>query len=217
MKAVAEPSYRQRVGYQAGLLGGFATLAATLLVAGNMITKEPIAEQQRRELLNSLEKVIPTEIHDNDLLADPITVLWQGVGEVIVYRAKYEGLVTAVAYRVTGKGYAGPIHCIMGIDASGRVLGVRVLAHTETPGLGDKIEVQRDPWILSFNGLSWGNPPPDQWAVKKDGGGFDQFTGATITARAVVDAVAEGLAYFEAEKSVLLASYAAVQSQLVVE
>jgi len=78
-------------------------------------------------------------------------------------------------------GYAGPIALILGLDIQGKILGVRVLAHTETPGLGDRIEIQRDDWILSFNGRSLGNPPAERWAVKKDGGDFDQFSGATIT------------------------------------
>ncbi|MBF0256499.1 MAG: RnfABCDGE type electron transport complex subunit G, partial [Gammaproteobacteria bacterium] len=86
----------------------------------------------------------------------------------------------------------------------GRVLGVRVLAHAETPGLGDKIEVARDDWILDFNGLSLGNPPIERWQVKKDGGQFDAFSGATITPRAVVAAIREGLSFFQRHQTALV-------------
>ena len=210
MKAVADPSYRKRIGYQAGLLGGFSTLAATLLVAGNMITKAPIEEQQRQDLMASLATVVPDETHDNNLLDDSMEMKWEGVGNVTIYRALRDGVVTGVAYRITGYGYAGAINCIMGLDATGKVMGVRVLSHAETPGLGDKIEVERDDWILSFNGLSMGAPPESEWAVKKDGGRFDQFTGATITPRGVVAAVKGGVKFFEQHKAELLASRAAI-------
>ncbi len=211
MSDVSEPSYRQRIGYQAGLLGGFATLAATLLVAGNLVTQGPIAENQRRDLIRSLERVIPAEIHDNQLLDAPLTVTGPAGQEMTVYRAIQGETVTGLAYKVAGNGYAGPIHIIMGVKRTGEVLGVRVLAHAETPGLGDKIEVERDDWILSFDGLRLGEPPESEWAVKKDGGRFDQFTGATITPRAVVNAVKDGLEFFEANKGQLLASEGGVE------
>ena len=108
------------------------------------------------------------------------------------------GKIIGVAFQVTaGTGYAGPIEMIMGIDMQGKLLGVRVVAHKETPGLGDKIEVAKSKWITLFDGLSIGNPEKDKWAVKKDGGNFDQFTGATITPRAVVKAIKHGLEMFE--------------------
>ena len=99
---------------------------------------------------------------------------------------------------------AGEIKLMMGIDAAGKLLGVRVLAHKETPGLGDKIEVKKGDWILRFTGLSLGNPPAARWKVKKDGGEFDQFAGATITPRGVVRAIHGGLKFFAAHKAELL-------------
>ena len=101
---------------------------------------------------------------------------------------------------------AGDIDVILGLAADGKVLGARVLAHKETPGLGDKIEVAKGDWILAFDGLSLGNPPPERWAVKKDGGDFDQFSGATITPRAVVRALKGGLEFFAANRAILTAS-----------
>ena len=92
------------------------------------------------------------------------------------------------------------------MNTRGEILGTRVLAHAETPGLGDKIEATRDDWILAFNGRSLDDPAPERWAVNKDGGSFDQFTGATITPRAVVKAVKEGLEFFQSNRDALLAS-----------
>ena len=106
--------------------------------------------------------------------------------DITVYRARKDGKVTGVAYEIYGTGYAGEIKLMLGVDAEGNMLGVRVLAHKETPGLGDKIEVKKGDWILRFTGMSLGNPPAEKWEVKKDGGQFDQFAGATITPRAVV-------------------------------
>jgi len=91
------------------------------------------------------------------------------------------------------------------VDINGKVLGTRVISHSETPGLGDKIEIQRNNWIESFIGLTLGNPPISKWKVKKDGGQFDQFTGATITPRAVVRAVKQGLEFFQQHRTELLA------------
>ncbi|MGB5732855.1 MAG: electron transport complex subunit RsxG [Thiohalocapsa sp.] len=206
MSTVAEPSYRKRVGYQAGLLGSFAMIAAACLVMGNIATRGAIEQRRAEDLLASLGQVIPAEIHDNDLLANSLVLEDGSSKQITVYRA-LEGLnVTGVAFQVMGQGYGGPIELIIGVNARGEILGSRVLAHAETPGLGDKIEVSRDDWMLDFDGLSLGNPAPERWAVKKDGGSFDQFTGATITPRAVVKAVRQGLEFFQANRDTLLAS-----------
>lgn len=205
MSTPKEPSYRKRTGYQAGLLGGFATMAAVLLVMSNMLTRDAIAERQREDLMASLAQVIPAEVHDNDLLADSLIVADRDRRRT-VYRAAHEGVITAVAYQVTGYGYAGAIDILMGVDDTGKLLGVRILAHAETPGLGDKIEPAKDDWIFGFNGLSLDNTAESAWAVKKDGGQFDQFSGATITPRAVVGAVKQGLDFFREHKGELLAN-----------
>ncbi len=202
---IAHPSYRDRVGYQAALLGGFALIAAALLVMGDLATRDAIEQRRAEELLASLSAVIPASLHDNDLLADSIT-LDTADGALTVYRALQGLEVAGVAFETVGKGYAGPIRVLIGIGADGRVLGARVLAHTETPGLGDKIEVARDDWILDFDGKSLGEPPPVRWAVQKDGGDFDQFSGATITPRAVVSAVKGGLELFDEHRDALTAS-----------
>ena len=122
----------------------------------------------------------------------------------VVYRALNKNQVTGVAYQVTGAGYAGTIEIIMGVDARGEMLGARVLSHAETPGLGDKIEPAKNDWILGFTGLSLVKPDESRWKVKKDGGDFDQFSGATITPRAVVGAIKEGLVFFRDHQDALL-------------
>ncbi|MBF0251853.1 MAG: RnfABCDGE type electron transport complex subunit G [Alphaproteobacteria bacterium] len=167
-------------------------VAAAALAMGYNATAEDIAKRKAEDLMASLVQVIPSSVHDNELLADRRHVV-----DRVVYRAKAGPIVTAAAYEVTVNGYAGPIRILMGVTAKGEILGVRVLSHSETPGLGDKIEVAKNDWVRSFERLSLVNTSTEQWAVKKDGGRFDQFSGATITPRAVVKAVKAGLDFFD--------------------
>ena len=204
MTAPVEPSYRKRIGYQGGLLGGFATLAAALLVIGNAATFDAIEQRKAEDLQSSLGQVIPDDLHDNNLLDDTLVLQHEGE-EVVFYRGMNGPKVTAVAYNVSQPGYSGEIFLIMAVNRNGQILGVRTISHTETPGLGDKIEVEKDDWVLGFDGLSFDKLPESQWAVKKDGGEFDQFTGATITPRAVVRAVKHGLKLFHQNTTSLLA------------
>ena len=199
-----EPAYRRRVGYQAGLLGGFATMAAVLLLLGDLVTRDTIQARQLEDLRRSLAEVLPAELHDNRPDQDSLRLTDQRGVERVVYRATRDFQVEGVALQVTGSGYAGAIELLMAIDRDGRILGVRVLSHAETPGLGDRIEVQRDDWILDFDGRSLLAPPEPQWKVRKDGGQFEQFTGATVTPRAVVSAVADGLRLFRDNRERLL-------------
>lgn len=205
MTTVAKPQYRKRVGYQAALLGGFATLAAALLIVGNDATHQAIADRQAEDLLASLAQVIPAALHDNDLRANAVLVDGDDGQPLTIYRAVKGQRFTAFAWRTIAQGYAGGIDLLLGVDASGQLLGVRVLAHAETPGLGDRIEAQKSDWILGFNGRSLDDTTEAQWHVKKDGGRFDQFSGATITPRAVVRAVHDGLVFFRAHRDQLAA------------
>lgn len=203
MTVVAEPTYRKRVGYQAILLGGFATLAAALLIIGNNSTHEAIADRQAEDLLESLSQVLPDSLHDNNLLDNAIIVDDPNGQPLTIYRAMKAQHITGFAWRVTGQGYAGDISLILGIHPDGELIGVRVLSHAETPGLGDRIEEKKDNWILGFNGHSLQNTTDTQWHVKKDGGQFDQFSGATITPRGVVKAVHDGLIFFNEHRDEL--------------
>jgi H+/Na+-translocating ferredoxin:NAD+ oxidoreductase subunit G len=205
MSTETGPAYKKRLGYQAGLLGGFALLCTALLIAGNITTHAVIVQRQEEDLRASLARVIPARMHTNNLLDGALTVTDTQGQPVLVYRGIKDGQVTALAFRITGQGYSGEIDLILGLDSDGRILGVRVLSHSETPGLGDRIEERKTSWILGFNGLSLENTPADQWRVKKDGGRFDQFSGATITPRAVVKAIHEGLAFFQRHRGELTA------------
>ncbi|MBF0469737.1 MAG: electron transport complex subunit RsxG [Gammaproteobacteria bacterium] len=197
--------FRDTIGYQALLLGSFSTLATALLVSGNALTREAIAERHREDLLTSLHEVVPAALFDNDLLDQPLKITRADGTQVTVYRGTDHNRVTALAYEAeTQSGYSGEIRIIMGVNASGEIIGVRVLSHAETPGLGDKIEVAKNDWILQFNGLSMGNPSRSGWRVKKDGGNFDAFSGATITPRAVLEAIEKGLDFFSEFKPQLI-------------
>ncbi|OGS92678.1 MAG: electron transporter RnfG [Gallionellales bacterium GWA2_59_43] len=193
---------RGKLSYQGILLGGVALLTSAALAFASRATEADIKAAEAADLKQSLSQVLPGE-YENDLLKDTVTLPGKE-GEVLVYRARRAGKVEAVVYRVTGHGYAGKIVCVMGVSSAGKVLGVRVLSHKETPGLGDKIEPAKADWIHSFEGKYLGDPPLEKWAVKKDGGIFDQFAGATITPRGVVNAVKGGLEFFDASKAQLL-------------
>jgi electron transport complex protein RnfG len=117
--------------------------------------------------------------------------------------------VAAIIPAITQDGYSGAISMIIGINFDGTVAGVRVVEHRETPGLGDKIDLKKSDWILGFNGKSLLNPQQSDWKVKKEGGDFDQFTGATITPRAVVNQILKSLQYFENDRERLLTISAA--------
>ena len=194
---------RSRLDYQAATLGLVALIASAALSLTNRQTHEPIASAEARDLQASLHQVLPEGFSDNELLKDTVMVK-TAQGDVTVYRARKGALVRGVIYPMTGRGYSGPISLVMGVDRDGHILGVRITKHTETPGLGDKIELDKSDWVRSFVGKYIGNPPPPRWAVKKDGGDFDQFTGATITPRSVVKTVHEGLAFFTAHRERLL-------------
>jgi len=189
--------------FHGAVLGLFCLGFGAVLAVTNRLTEADIAARATEDRQASLGQVIPDNIHDNDLLADVVSIPAEPGREVTVYRAMEKGTVTGVAYEVSGTGYAGKIRMMLGVGADGRVLGVRVLAHKETPGLGDKIEVKKSDWIQRFAGLALGNPPVEKWQVKKDGGQFDQFTGATITPRGVVAAIRDGLAFFSEHQTQL--------------
>ncbi len=186
------------------ILGIFCLGFGLLLAVTDSLTAKDIAARALEDRQNSLSQVIPDNIHDNNPVTDTVAMKDAQGNEITVYRATKEGKVTGLAYEIFGSGYGGKIKLMLGVDAQGKVLGVRVLAHKETPGLGDKIDVKKSDWILRFTGLSLDNPLPEKWKVKKDGGQFDQFAGATITPRGVVRAVREGLEFFAANKAQMM-------------
>jgi electron transport complex protein RnfG len=215
LKNWLEPSnlerLRPKLAFQTGILAVFALLASVLLGVTNWSTEDTIQQRLDEDLKKSLEEVVPAALHDNDMLQDTLTIPSAdfniGANETTVYLAKKSGKVAAVCFKfIAPDGYSGPINLIMGVDRDGNILGVRVLSHKETPGLGDKIEVTKSDWILSFVGRSLDALTPAQWAVKKDGGVFDQFAGATITPRKSVQAIHRGLQLFKAYQAQLIKS-----------
>jgi len=196
-------SYRTAPWFQGVLLGGFCLVASVTLALGYRFSAPAIDARQKEDMAASLEQVIPASYRNNDMVADAV-VLDGPEGKTTVYRARKDGTVTAVAYRVVGQGYGGAIVIVMGVDSAGEILGVRVVQHSETPGLGDRVDIRKSRWVDAFAGKSLTNTPDAQWAVKKDGGQFDQFSGATITPRGVVKAVKEGLAFFAAHRARML-------------
>lgn len=190
---------------QGVLLGLFALVTAVILSFSDDLTRDAIRLRVAEDLVNSLAQVIPADLHDNDPTADKRVLTDAEEGEVTAFIASKNNEVTAVAYDLTGYGYGGAIRVLMAITPDGTLLGVRVLTHTETPGLGDKIEVEKSDWIKGFAGRSLRDPTPEGWKVQRDGGVFDQFSGATITPRAVVGAIRRGLTLFERQQTSLLA------------
>lgn len=190
---------REKIGYQPLLLGVFSLLASGALAWASSSTQGAIAAAEAKDLRDSLGEVLPKGFADNDLLNDKLEIERNGA-PVTVYRARLDGKVKGAVFKVAERGYAADVQLLMAVDADGKTLGVRVVKHAETPGLGDKIEVAKSPWIKSFDGKSLADPGPEKWGVKKDGGVFDQFAGATITPRAVVKAVKGGLEFFAAHK-----------------
>jgi electron transport complex protein RnfG len=180
----------------------FAIAGTTFVAVTENLAREQIVENERRVLLRNLHALLPEHKLDNDIVTDtlriPASALLGNDEPSLVYRARYQGdPVAAIFNSIAPNGYSGKIHLLVGIYFDGSIAGVRALKHSETPGLGDAIEIRKSDWVLDFDGKSLGNPPPAQWLVKRDKGVYDQFTGATITPRAIVQAVKNTLLYYE--------------------
>lgn len=206
----AKPDIRKRVSYQGGIVGLIALVTSALLITGHYQTKDAIARSIDADTQATLSELLPKELYDNNLLQDKLHLTSNEISTLTkpldVYRARKNGEVTAVIYQVAEPGYSGAIISMLAIDREGKILNVRVIKHTETPGLGDKIEAARNRWIFTFSGRSLDDPGEDKWKVKKDGGIFDQFSGATITPRAVVLSIKKGLIFFNANRELLLSN-----------
>ena len=190
------------------LLMSFAVLGAALVGLTFIQTEDDIKHNEKITLLRKLNNIIPSETYDNDLLLDTIALkpssLLATTEESPAYRARKNKQNIAVVFSsIAPNGYNGSIYLLVGINANGTLAGVRVVKHRETPGLGDVVSVTHSNWILGFNNKSLSNPNEKGWKVKRDGGEFDQFTGATITPRAVVKAVHNALLYFDQNQDML--------------
>jgi electron transport complex protein RnfG len=198
------------IGKNSLLLGAFALVTTALLAFTADFTKERIAKAEREAQQKALFEIVPRTRHNNDLLSETIAVpesAWAGLGlksggEIHVARYTDETIAVIIP-AVAPDGYSGDIRMIVGINADGTIAGVRILDHHETPGLGDKIDLKKSQWMLGFDGKSLQAPSSSHWKVKKDGGDFDQFAGATITPRAVVNQVRRVLEFADAHRDEL--------------
>ncbi|MDO6695271.1 electron transport complex subunit RsxG [Aliiglaciecola sp. 3_MG-2023] len=189
-------------------LTAFALVTTAIIAVTYAVTEDQITEQQIQKRLAILNAIIPNSLYDNDIHHDCTKVinteLLGSKDPHTVYLARMNNAPSAVAIETTvPDGYSGKIELIVGINMQSEVTGVRVLDHKETPGLGDKIDIRITDWITSFTGKSVTTENHKDWQVKKDGGQFDQFTGATITPRAVVKAVKNAVLYFQQHQPAL--------------
>ncbi len=200
----------QAAGRNALRLGIFALATALALGLTYALTREDIAAAQREVEARTLIEVIEGIPHDNDVLEDSLPLPEDGrdilhVRDQLIHVVRQnDEAVAFILPSVAPDGYSGSIAMLVGIALDGSLTGVRVTVHGETPGLGDKVELRKSDWIRGFTGLSLRQPAAARWAVRKDGGDFDAFTGATITPRAVVGQISRTLAWFEANRERLV-------------
>ena len=192
------------------ILAALAAICTFLVAVTHSVTAPRIAANEQAFLERSLAPVLEGISYEGALSESTIIIEpphdLPGNGRVTIYRVYAGGGPVAALFVVTARdGFSGPIRLLVGVDADGTVTGVRVLEHRETPGLGDLIEADKSDWILQFSGRSLTDPPASAWAIKRDGGEFDQLTGASITPRSVIGAIKETLTYFEMNQEAVFA------------
>jgi electron transport complex protein RnfG len=191
-------------------LGIFAVFTAAAISLTYVVGSDAIAANKAAAKARALEAVMAPELYDQSLLSAPIKLnnadRLNLAKNSLGYAAIKAGITQALVLPIVAKdGYSGDISILVGINKQGLIQGVRIVDHRETPGLGDKVERKKSPWVDTFLGHSLANTNAEQWAVKKDGGVFDSFTGATITPRAVINAVHQSLLYHQQEQATLYA------------
>lgn len=204
--------FRLPIKKNSQILAIFAIICTAIVGLVNELTKDEIKAQEQLQLLNTLHSIIEPNRYDNDITRDCVSLSSPLLGNSTndkkiqtAYIARQNNQAIAIAMTSTAPdGYNGNIELIIAINMDDTVSGVRVLKHQETPGLGDKVELRKSNWINSFTGKKLLSENDNRWAVTKDNGIFDQFTGATITPRAVVKAVKKTLLYFKDNKHSLL-------------
>lgn len=212
MKRLTKASLRTALNLLFFTVIGTAVLAFTYL-----LTHERIAQTEDEALLKMINQVAPATRYDNNLLQDTLTIapspLLGTEEESIIYRGRLHGQPSILVLEaIAPDGYSGKIKLLLAIDSSGKLTGVRVVSHKETPGLGDYIEIAKNKWITLFDGASHERLQEQDWKVKKDGGQFDYMAGATVTPRAVVKAVHKALHYFEDNRATLFAEHPAAST-----
>lgn len=194
-----------------GILKNGMTLAAIAAICTAMValtyrlTADRIVANEQALLERSLEPVLSGLLFDSGVTESKIIIppphALPGSEAAIIYRVFAEGEPVAALFIVSARdGYAGAIKVLVGVDMRGIVTGVDILEHRETPGLGDRVESSKSDWVRQFAGRSLSDPEQSAWSIKRDGGDFDQLTGASVTPRAIVKAIYETLVYFSANQ-----------------
>ena len=184
----------------------FAVVCTATVGFVHLMTKDNIELQAQQQLIRQLNQTVDENRHDNEMFRDCIIAPTNNddLKIDVIYRARMNNSAIAAAIKTAAPdGYNGNIELLIAINSDGSVSGVRTLLHKETPGLGDKIELRKSDWITKFAGKKVHDENDNRWAVIKDGGMFDQFTGATITPRAVVKTVRKTVDYFKANQEVI--------------
>jgi electron transport complex protein RnfG len=191
-------------------LATIAALCTALVAFTYELTDERIAANRQAWLEQNLQPALSGLAYDGSIGDSRVTIrsphALPGSADALAYRIYARGEPVAVLFAVSARdGYAGPIRLLVGIDMDGRLTGIHVLEHRETPGLGDLVETSKSGWAQQFKGRSIGDPVAAGWAIRRDGGTFDQLTGASVTPRAIVKAVHETLEYFAENREALFA------------
>lgn len=199
-------------------LAGIAAICTALVAGTYRFTVDRIAANEKAELEKSLQPALSGVFYDSDVTESRLVLPPRhglpGNEAAIVYRVYSGRDPVAALFAVSARdGYAGPIRILIGVGLDGVLTGVRILQHRETPGLGDKIESARSDWVYQFDGRSLDNPPVAGWAIRADGGEFDQLTGASVTPRAVIKAIRQTLVYFDAHRDELFSAPATGEKQ----
>lgn len=186
-------------------LAAIAAICTTLVATTYHLTKDRIVANERAFLERKLAPVLGGIAFEGSISESKRLIKaphgLPGREDALIYRVYSDSQPVAALFAVTAPdGYAGPIRILLGIDVNGVVTGLRILEHRETPGLGDKIEENKSDWVHQFNGKSLGNPVIEDWSIRRDGGEFDQLSGASVTPRAVINAVRGTLLYFSANR-----------------
>ena len=199
---MATPADKRKIAAPTTTLAVIAAVLTVGLVVLANVTRDRIARNQQVWIKQHLDALVSPQSYDNDPLTDIVEVtspeLLGTSSPVTAYRMRKAGLPVAVAIRsIAPEGYRGPLELLVAIAPGGQLLGVQVIRHNETPGLGDAFENRDAGWLEKFRGMSLTRPPQQRWSVRRDGGDFDAFTGATITPRAIVKAVRRTLEFYQ--------------------
>ena len=199
-------------------LAVIAAICTALVALTYQLTRDRITANEQAWLEQSLQPALSGLFFDSGVSESKITIPapheLPGSEDAVIYRVFSGDSPVAALFVVNARdGYAGAIRLLVGIDIDGAITGVHVLAHRETPGLGDQIESTKSDWVMQFNGRSLGDPETSGWKIKRDGGEFDQLTGASVTPRAIIKAIKETMIYFDANRVVVFAAAADEQEE----